>query len=103
MSSVLASTAAVAVALSSPVVVVNYPGEGLSLPNVKGEFVLGNVQPPSSKLSINGQDVKVHPKGGFLAFVPVQPGSFTFHLEASKDGLTGSLDRGIRVDAPWPS
>ena len=38
-------------------------------------YILGNVQPPSSKLTINGKPVALHPKGGFLAFVPMSPGS----------------------------
>ena len=59
-----------------------YPTEGMSLPALKEIFVLGEVS-PASTLTINGTLIKVHPKGGYLAIVPLSSGTFTFHCEFS--------------------
>src|ERR1700733_13620693 len=50
-----------------------YPMEGQALPGLKETFVVGE-GPPGSTLTVNGTIIPVHPKGGYLVMVPVQPG-----------------------------
>src|SRR5690242_13220320 len=55
------------------VLTVVHPAEGQQMPPIREVFVFGEVTPGSS-LTINGTMVRVHPKGGYLVMVPVQPG-----------------------------
>src|SRR3712207_2074792 len=70
------------------------------IPAVPATFILGNVQPPDAHLTINGQIVPLHPKGGFLAYFPVQPGHFTFRLEATNAAGTRITEVPVYVEAP---
>ena len=63
---------------TAPIVVVS-PPEGLSMPLAEGEFILGSVSDPTAPFRINGATVAAHPNGAFLAWLPVSPGTFTFH------------------------
>ena len=56
------------------------PLEGRQM-QVSSEWVIGRVIDPLAHFEINGQTVTVHPKGGFIAWLPVSPGTFTFHAE----------------------
>jgi N-acetylmuramoyl-L-alanine amidase len=63
-----------------------YPKPGQELPAVDSTFILGSVVVPAEwkldKLLVNDYEVRVHPSGGFLAFLPITPGEFTFYLDA---------------------
>jgi N-acetylmuramoyl-L-alanine amidase len=59
-----------------------HPTEGQSLPALKDVFVFGEVT-PGSTLTINGTMIKVHPKGGYLAMVPVSSGPVLLTCEAT--------------------
>lgn len=53
-------------------------------------FIFGRITTPPGKwschLDINGYAVDIHADGGFLAFLPVVPGMFTFRLRARVAG-----------------
>ncbi|MCX5789853.1 MAG: N-acetylmuramoyl-L-alanine amidase [Elusimicrobia bacterium] len=89
-------------ARAAPVISVSHPTENLSVGQATATFIYGNVQPPDARLKINGTEVKLYKTGGFLAFLPVQPGTFTFHCEAALSTETAVLDRHVRVTAPLP-
>jgi len=63
-----------------------YPKPGQVVTAVDSTFIFGRVtageEKKLDKLVINEHETEVHPDGGFLAFVPVTPGEFTFHLDA---------------------
>jgi N-acetylmuramoyl-L-alanine amidase len=63
-----------------------YPKEGSTLGSVDSAFILGNVPPEDDhygyKLFIDSQYIPVHRDGGFIAFLPIKPGPFEFHLTA---------------------
>lgn len=85
---------------TAPIAIV-YPAEGAALGNVEGEWVAGAIADPTGRLQLNGQPVSVYKTGGFLAFVPVQPGTFT--LIASlvlPDGTTHALQRSVSIATP---
>lgn len=78
-----------------------YPKPGQVVTAVDSTFILGNVSIQKGKkldrLVINGQEVEVHPDGGFLAFLPVTPGEFTFHLDAYRIDSAPSRRGGRRT------
>ncbi|MCP4566366.1 MAG: hypothetical protein GY841_02165 [FCB group bacterium] len=67
-----------------------YPKSDQNLPPVDSTFIFGSVE-PGAHLSVNGHPVDVHKGGGWLAFVPINPGSFEFEVRAEKDGLIDSV------------
>ena len=93
-------------------IVVVYPKEGRKIGAVDSTFIFGHV--PTAKkdaiyrLQINGQDVPVHRDGGFLGFVPIEPGEFVFNLEAFRlDNVTDTrfpehLSQSVTVLVPQP-
>jgi N-acetylmuramoyl-L-alanine amidase len=81
-----------------------WPPEGTVL-SAEAEFVFGSVADPSAHFAINGTTVPVHKDGGFIAWLPISPGTFTFHAELSLSSGTVSADRSIFVPpaaAPLP-
>lgn len=87
-------------AAQAPLVTVQYPDEGYALPYAKGTFLLGVATPTGGLLTINGSSVAQHADGGYLAFVPVDPGSFTFHLEYRVGASSAAYDRRVSVGKP---
>lgn len=69
-----------------PQIHVIYPKPDQIVTAVDSTFIFGHVSfgedKKLGKLVINGHVVEVHPDGGFLAFLPVTPGRFTFRLDA---------------------
>ncbi len=66
-------------------ITVQYPQENQTMPrNAKNIFIFGNINLPApATLEINGSTVQVYKNGGFLAFLPVQNGTFEFLLTAT--------------------
>ncbi len=64
-----------------------YPPEGSVIPSVAKTFVFGNIVPSTAALTINGERVQVHSNGGFIAYLPVTAGDFSFNA-ALDDGAT---------------
>ncbi|MEE9552668.1 MAG: N-acetylmuramoyl-L-alanine amidase [candidate division Zixibacteria bacterium] len=73
-----------------------YPKQDQELPAVDSTFIFGNVT-KGAELRINGHNVSVHEDGGWLAFVPVEPGAFVLSLVAISDNDTASLELPVRV------
>ncbi len=77
-------------------IVVVYPRPGQTITATDSTFILGHLSRSLMKmvpaaasvksaltLKINGQTVSVHAKGGFLAFLPIKKGDFTFELKVT--------------------
>ncbi|MFQ6031389.1 MAG: hypothetical protein ACE5K2_00590 [Candidatus Zixiibacteriota bacterium] len=84
---------------SLPEISVIYPEEGARIGAPDSAFIFGTVT-PESELRINGFKVKVHPNGAFLAFLPLEPGDFTFELIASN--RAGVFTKRVQVKVPEP-
>ncbi|MFZ5980614.1 MAG: N-acetylmuramoyl-L-alanine amidase family protein [Candidatus Zixiibacteriota bacterium] len=71
-----------------PELTVIYPKPGQTIAAVDSTFIFGHLpenlpyKAEDILIKVNGFDFDVHPGGGFLAFVPVIPGDFTFVLDA---------------------
>ena len=76
-----------------------WPPEGMPL-SAEGEFILGNVADPKAHFAINGQTVPVHADGGFLAWLPVSAGTFTFRAELALSLGVAVAERRIFVPPP---
>lgn len=80
-----------------------YPKPNANIAAVDSTFIFGSV-PTGAVLTINGHDVAVHKDGGFIAFLPIQPGLFNFELTAAygeKDNI--KVDRlTVPVNVPRP-
>jgi N-acetylmuramoyl-L-alanine amidase len=67
-----------------------YPKPEQAIPAVDSTFIFGSVD-PAAELTVNGHSVPVHKGGGWLAYLPVQPGPFAFRVRAVKNGVADSL------------
>ncbi len=74
-----------------------YPADGQKLPAVDSTFIFGSVD-PGATLSINGINIDVHRQGGWLAFLPVKPGAFSFSLKAEKGDAVDTVT--VTVNLP---
>lgn len=84
---------------TEPIVFV-WPPENMAL-SADGEFILGSVSPSTGLFTINGVTVPVHRDGGFLAWLPISPGTFTFRAElALSSAATATAERRILVPPP---
>ena len=80
-------------------ITVQYPYENLTLPRGATQiFIFGqvNLELPAT-LDINGQEVKLHHNGAFVAFVPVETGDFTLTLTAKNGDTTAQAVRHVKV------
>lgn len=79
-----------------------WPPENMPLA-ASAEFILGSVSPATAPFKINGVPVQVHRDGGFLAFLPITPGTFTFRGELALSSVTtATAERRIIVPVPSP-
>jgi len=74
-----------------------YPADGAPIPSVPRTFVFGNISPSTAAFTINGEKIAVHSNGGFIAYLPITSGDFTFN-GALDDGTTAQ--RLLRVRQP---
>jgi N-acetylmuramoyl-L-alanine amidase len=77
-----------------------YPTEREVLPTIEGEFVIGSVSDPQSLFTINGATIPVHPDGAFLAWVPVQSGTFTINCNLALSSAPAAYTRTVIVTPP---
>jgi N-acetylmuramoyl-L-alanine amidase len=75
---------------------ISYPSEGDTLPSVRNTFIFGNVSPSTAPFYINGVRVNVYRNGGFIAYLPVSEGDFTFKCELMA-GATVAYSRKVRI------
>ena len=79
-----------------------WPPEG-TVVSADAEFVFGSVADPSAHFAINGATLTVHKDGGFLAWLPISAGTFTFRAELTLSSGTAVAERRIFVPpAPVP-
>lgn len=79
-----------------------YPYEGMALPNVPRTFVFGNITPSTAPFYINGSKIEVYKNGGFIAYLPVSPGDFSFRGELL-GGAAVVYERKVRVRPAEPT
>ncbi|MFN2431332.1 MAG: N-acetylmuramoyl-L-alanine amidase [Gemmatimonadota bacterium] len=91
-----------------------YPAAGAFVTASDSTFIFGSVSPPGVHVAVNGVPARQAPGGGWLAYVPVESGDFTFRVTAAAPaGATtasarpdvASLEVPVRVvggfDASW--
>lgn len=91
---------ALAAALQAGEIKVSYPREGQQLPLVGRTFIFGTISPATAPFFINGEGVKPHTNGGFIAYLPVAEGEFAFNCElreGATDYATTFLARKVKI------
>lgn len=80
-------------------ITVQYPYEDMLVAGgAKNIFLFGKVNLPAPvELDINGHPAVVHPNGGFIAYVPVENGRFTFLLTARTEEAIHQAVRHVKV------
>lgn len=75
---------------SSPALLIVYPVEGLSLPNLTSRTRFsGRVDPPDSAVRINGAETRIYEGGVFTGLLDLEPGENRFSFEArGGEGVT---------------
>ncbi|RKX26391.1 MAG: hypothetical protein DRP47_08275 [Candidatus Zixiibacteriota bacterium] len=104
----IASVQSSLLAEEQPTITVIYPKEGQVIQAIDSSFIFGNIKKVHKgddwQLQINEQSVSVHPDGGFLAFVPIEPGEFKFKIIAQTKSPDRDyhyrFKRGFRSDFP---
>jgi N-acetylmuramoyl-L-alanine amidase len=94
-------------------IVVVYPKPGQTVTATDSTFILGHLTRSLLKmvpanatiksaltLKINGHPVKVHSGGGFLAFLPVTRGDFTFELKVTGGGKHAAMTTLAELSVP---
>ncbi len=87
---------------AAPDIRVVYPKKNSGIGAVDSSFILGSVT-PGARLEINGHEIPVHPDGGYIAFLPLNPGPFVFYLTAYHEQDTANLDWPVIVPTPRQS
>ena len=82
-----------------PAIDVIYPKKDATIGAVDSTFILGSVT-PGSDLYINRQKIIVHDDGGFIGFLPLHPGDFSFDLTAVNSGDTSTVIWPVYVPEP---
>jgi N-acetylmuramoyl-L-alanine amidase len=85
---------------NAPVIKVIYPHKDQTVSAADSTFILGNVT-PGSKLHINKYRIPVHPGGGFIAFLPIEPGDFIFNLKAENKYGKTKLEWPVTIPEPY--
>ncbi len=75
-----------------------YPPRG-AIMSVAGDstFIFGSVGNGSATLAINGESVRVHPNGSFLAYLPVPRESQSYVLEATVGDSHERVEHAVRI------
>ncbi|MDX1624363.1 MAG: N-acetylmuramoyl-L-alanine amidase [Gemmatimonadota bacterium] len=98
-----ARASAVAAVADSLAIRVQYPSAGATLGASDSTFVFGEVRGGEAgavSLTVNGFPATVHPGGGWLAWVPLEPGSFTFRIRAEAGGRVAEIEHPVEVPRP---
>jgi N-acetylmuramoyl-L-alanine amidase len=83
-----------------PEIEIVYPHKNQTIGAVDSTFILGNIT-PGSKLYINHHRIPVHPEGGFLAFLPIDEGEFSFYIIAENKYGSDSIEWPVIVPEPF--
>jgi N-acetylmuramoyl-L-alanine amidase len=84
---------------TAPVTIV-YPSENAVLPTADSAWLIGAVSDPQALFKINGTTVTVHRDGGYIAWLPVTPGTFTFNAALQQGASIYVYQRAIYVTPP---
>jgi len=76
-------------------------GELVNAAAVDSSFILGNVSSADADFYINDQQIPLHDNGAFLAWVPVEPDTFTFLCRAVRDADTTQLAHTVYIPPLW--
>ncbi|MGB2578615.1 N-acetylmuramoyl-L-alanine amidase [Elusimicrobium simillimum] len=77
---------------------VEFPHENMAIDaGAKSIFLFGSVADPKANLTINGVEVPVYSNGGFLTFLPVEVGDFTFLLQTTNGETVTQATRTVKV------
>ena len=82
---------------------VQYPAEDGTIGASDSTFVFGavrGVDPGSARVTVNGARARLHAGGGWLAFVPVEPGPFVFDVHAAAGDESATVERAVTVAEP---
>lgn len=82
---------------------VQYPAEGGTVGATDSTFVFGAVRgadAATAGVTVNGVPARVDAGGGWLAFVPLEPGPFVFRVRAEAGGETATVERAVTVAEP---
>ncbi len=76
-----------------------YPREGdiLSAAAKDSAFIFGQIVPANYQLTVNGEKIKVHPNGAFLAYLQIETGDFVFDCMAFNDKDTVRTERHVYI------
>lgn len=80
-------------------ITVQYPPAGAAITATDSTFVFGRVDGAGEDvlLTVNGAPVPVHAGGGWIAFAPLEPDSFTFEVAAVSGGRRAETRRTVWV------
>lgn len=81
-------------------VTVQYPPAGAAVTATDSTFIFGRVDGAGGEdvaLTVNGAPASVHAGGGWIAFVPLEPDSFTFEVVAVSGGRRAETRRTVWV------
>jgi N-acetylmuramoyl-L-alanine amidase len=87
-----ADTAGALAAEGPPAIRVVYPPEGAALTASDSAFVFGDVRPADARVTVNGFPARRARGGGWIAWVPLQPGEFSFQIVAWPPAAADSAD-----------
>ncbi len=73
-----------------------YPAADQQIPLVKSMFIFGNAT-EGAELTVNGFPIEVHEDGGWLAYIPVEPGCYEFNIFAYKDNDTSFFKLPVQI------
>jgi len=99
---ILFGICAISTSAETPEINVIYPRGGAHIGAVDSTFIFGSVT-PGSDLVINDKSVDVFKSGGFMAFLPLQPGPFDFNIRAINENDTSFYIRTVVVPKPRES
>jgi len=89
-----------ALAQSGLEITIQYPPEGATITATDSTFVFGKVEGAEGEavdLTVGGRSIPVHAGGGWIAFVPLEPDSFTFAVVAASGGRSAEARRTVWV------
>ncbi len=85
-----------------PQIDIVYPGKDALIGAVDSSFILGSVK-QATDLKINDIKIPIHKDGGFIAFLPLEPGRFEFEIIAFNEIDTTRLIWPVNIPRPRKS
>jgi len=83
--------------VSIPSITVTYPWEGKNIGSASNAYIMGNVKPYVSTITVNNLTVKVYKNGAFTAYVPILNEGFNI-VAANEAGISTFTRRVVRTE-----